>query len=109
MSKVECNAPCHDRTLLIISLKSSSGSCGCSHITWVAYEITTYSDADAVKIFFLGLNYADHGGVGDLFASITGDVFVINDKEGIRAFNALDISVYSLSYTFEEASHLVGK
>ena len=71
--------------------------------------IATYIDAGAIMIFFLGSYCTDHGGVGDLFASITGDVFVINDKEGIRAFNALDISVYSLSYTFEEASHLVGK
>ena len=83
--------------------------CGCSHITWVAYAIATNGDAGEIGVFFLGSNCADHRGVGDLFATITGDVFVINNKEGIRDFYALDISVCSCFYALAEASHLVGE
>ena len=57
----------------------------------------------------MGENCAYHGGVGDLFALITGDVFVIDHKEGICAFDALDFSVYSFSYYLAEVSHLVGE
>ena len=42
--------------------------------------IVTYGDAGAIGVFFFGANCADHGGVGDLFALIAGDVVVTNDK-----------------------------
>ena len=57
----------------------------------------------------MGSNCADHGGVGDIFASITGDVFVINNEEFIRSFGAMAISVWSCSYALAEATYLVGE
>ena len=71
--------------------------------------ISTYIDAGAIMIFFLGSYCTDHGGVGDIFASITGGVFVIDNKEVICAFDALGISIWYLSYALSEASHLVGE
>ena len=63
----------------------------------------------AIGVFFWGANYVDHGGVGDLFASIAWYVFVIEYEEGIRVFNALAFSVSSFSYALTEASHIVGE
>ena len=60
-------------------------------------------------IFFLGLYREDHRGVDDLFASITGDFLVINDKERICTFDALAISIWYFPYTLAEASHFVGE
>ena len=57
----------------------------------------------------MGSNCTDYGGVGDLFAAITGDVLVIDDKEGIRTFDVLAISIWAFSYTLLEASHIVGE
>ena len=71
--------------------------------------ITTYGDAEAIKIFFLELYCADHGGVGYLFALITGDVFVIDRKENICDVDALATSIWSFSYALSEASHFVGE
>ena len=69
--------------------------------------VATYGDAGAIGVFFLRENCSDHSGEDDLFASIVGDVFVIYDKEGIRAFNALAFYVWSCSYALSEVSHLV--
>ena len=85
------------------------GGCGCAHITWVVDVIATYGDAGAIGVLFLGENCADHGGVGDLFASIEGNILLIDDKEGIRAFDALDFSVCSCYHALAEASHIVGE
>ena len=69
--------------------------------------ITTYGDAEAIKIFFLELYCADHGGVGYLFALITGDVFVIDRKENICDVDALATSIWSFSYALAEASNFI--
>ena len=71
--------------------------------------IATYIDAGAIMIFFLGSYCTDHGGVGDIFASITGDVFVIDDKKRIRTFDALTTSIWYFSYTLAEAFRFVGE
>ena len=70
---------------------------------------STYGDAGAIGVFFWGANCTDHGCVGDLFASIAGDVFVIDNKEGIRVFDTTAFSVCYCSYALAEASHLVGE
>ena len=80
-----------------------------SSLTWVANSIVTYANAGAIGVFFLGANYADHRGIGDLFASIAANVVVIYYKEGIHAFNALAFSVYSFPYSLAEVSHIVGE
>ena len=63
------------------------------HITWVVDAIATYGDTGAIGVLFLGSNCLDHRGVGDLFASIIRNVFVIDNEEGIYDFNALALSV----------------
>ena len=70
---------------------------------------STAGDAGAIRIFFLGSKFTYYGGVGDLFAAVTGDVLVIDKKEGIRTFDVLAISIWAFSYTLAEASHIVGE
>ena len=71
--------------------------------------IATYGDASAIGILFLGLNFADYGGVGDIFAAITGDVLVDDVKKSIHTCHELALSNWSFPNTLAQAYSFVGK
>ena len=55
--------------------------------------IATYGDVSAIGVFFMGYNFSDYGGVGDILAMITGGFFIVDDEKGIRNFDALTLSI----------------
>ena len=42
----------------------------------------------SIGVVFFGADFADNLGVGDFFAAIDGDVFVVYDVEGVCAFDS---------------------
>ena len=65
------------------------------------------SDSRAVFVLFVGFEFVDDLGVGEVFSAVGGDIPVMYDVEGVGAFNTLQLSVANFSYDLAEATKIV--
>ena len=63
-----------------------------ANITRVANLLASDSDASAIGIFLVWLDFTHNFGVCCLFATIMGGVVVCNDEEGVDVIDAWDQS-----------------
>ena len=64
-------------------------------------------DARAFRVGFLRSNFANYLDVRDLFSSVTRDVSVAHDAEGVRARDALPFGTFcALLDALADASHI---
>ena len=81
-------APQLDKTLLITILTGSRGGSWCQ-CKWVAYRVAADGNTRAIGISFGGADLAHNLGVRDFFAAFWRNIFVVNYKEGVSAFDTL--------------------
>ena len=80
----------------------------CAHVARIRYAIAGDCDARVVRVGFLRSDFANYLDVRDFFLSVTRDVSVAHDAEGVRARNALLFGTFGAPPdTLSEASHLV--
>ena len=54
-----------------------------ANVARVANPVATNSDTGAVRVILLYANFTDHHGMTDLLALVEGDVWVVDEKEGV--------------------------
>jgi hypothetical protein len=54
-----------------------------ANVARVANPVATDSDTGAVRVILLWANFTDHHGMTNLLALVEGDVWVVNEKEGV--------------------------
>ena len=80
----------------------------CAHVARIRYAIAGDCDARVVRVGFLRSDFANYLDVRDLFLSVTRDVSVAHDAEGVRARDVLYFGTFGAPpEAFAEASHIV--
>ena len=64
-------------------------------------------DLRVVGVFLLWVDLADDQGVGDLLTSVSRDVMLVDNKEGIFPLDAFSCALCVISYSLAEAVHLI--
>ena len=70
--------------------------------------LSTNGDASAIGVVLVWLDFTHNFGVGDLFAAVTGDVFVFNDEESVDALDKWAQAGGIFTNAFIETAELVG-
>jgi hypothetical protein len=82
--------------------------CPGADIAGVANAVATDGDASAIRVGFFGTDLADHIGVSDFLAAVQRYVFVVNDIEGVCAFDAFGGAIGCGANALAEAAQFVG-
>jgi len=56
-------------------------------ISWVTNRTTSDGDAGTIRIVFIRLNFTHYHGVADFLLFVSGDVMIVDEKEGVSARN----------------------
>ena len=56
-------------------------------ISWVTNTTTSDGDAGTIRIVFIRLNFTHYHGEADFLLFVSGDVMIVNEKEGVSARN----------------------
>ena len=64
------------------------GSSWGAYVSGKSNAVATDGDARAVRIGFLGADFANQFGVSDFFVAVGMDIFKSDEKEGVSAFGA---------------------
>ncbi len=57
-------------------------------ISWVTNTTTFDGDAGTIKIVFIRSHFTHYHGVADFLSFVSGDVMIVNEKEGVSARNS---------------------
>ena len=77
-------------------------------VSRVADAVAADGDSGSVGVGFFGAHFANHLGVGDFFAAVDGDVFVVYDVEGVRAFDLFLVAGRAGANALAKSAYFVG-
>ncbi len=59
-----------------------------SKISWVTNMTTFDGDVGTIRIVFIGSNFTHYHGVADFLSFVSGDVTIVDEKEGVSPRNS---------------------
>jgi hypothetical protein len=77
-------------------------------VTWVAYAIATNGDAGAIRIVFLGSNFAYHQGVTYFFSFVGWYVLIVDENRGVSAPYTLGAGGITRAKALAERTEFIG-
>jgi len=77
-------------------------------ISWVTNTTTSDGDAGTIRIVFIRLNFTHYHGVADFLSFVSGDVMIVDEKEGVSARNSFGDGGSSGTNSLAQSSKLVG-